>query len=75
MSMADHIGGCMGLFGSLPAAVLSLILFGLDAKNLAVLGCCSRHLQVWCQQDVIWQHQAVVGHSGPVLFKVRQLIC
>lgn len=75
-SMADRVRECtpLGLFGTLPDAVVSVILFGLNSNSLAVLGCCSRHLLVWCQQEVIWQHQAVVGHSGPVQFKVSQLI-
>jgi hypothetical protein len=60
-----------GWFDSLPDALFSLILFGLDAKDLSALACCSRHLRVWTLQEVLWQHLVLAGPSqGPVQFKV-----
>lgn len=60
-----------GWFDAVPDALFSLILFGLDAKDLCTLSCCSRHLRVWALQEVLWQHLVLAGpNQGPVQFKV-----
>jgi hypothetical protein len=64
----------LGALSVLPDALLSCILFLLDAASLCRLACCSRVLRVFSCEEPLWLQQALQGYHGRIKYLVS-LLC
>lgn len=70
---SQEVQRSLGALSVLPDALLSCILFLLDAASLCRLACCSRVLRVFSCEEPLWLQQALQGYHGRIKYLVSWL--